>query len=63
MSLQNYEMIKAPRYSGDKRTAEFSSEEQKTNLRNDPYGALLDSSIEYRAKVLGLEGSDESADC
>ena len=62
MSLQNYEMIKAPRYSGDKRTAEFSSEEQKTNLRNDPYGALLDSSIEYRAKVLGLEGSDESAD-
>ena len=37
MSLQNYEMIKAPRYSGDKRTAEFSSEEQKTNLINDPY--------------------------
>ena len=60
MSLQNYEMIKAPRHTVDTASEVFNKQNQRKNLKNNPYGALLDSSIQDRAAI--LQGSAGNVD-
>ena len=61
MSLQNYDMIKAPRHKVGLKSEQFDAEAQKQALRDNPFGAILDSPLNKREDMLKKAGVDDSS--